>query len=89
MTKFEFYEKIGFFMCDKNSDTWQGKMKKKEQIDAFGAYIGRGLISVCETTMTIKNLVSICFGSEMEAQATLSRHGLINKIGKITPLSML
>ena len=64
-------------------------MKKAEQIKAFGVYLGKGLLLVCETTMTIKMLVRICFGSEAEVQVVVSTKGFWNKQDVFTPLKEL
>ena len=89
MTKFDFFEKIGFFMCDKEGHQWTGKMKKAEQVKAFGQYFGKGVITVCETTMTIVHKVSTCFGGEMVISTSMSKEGFFNKFDILTPLHVV
>lgn len=86
MTNFEFFEKIGFFMTDKEGHVWEGKLSKKEQIAAFGVYFGKGMLLVDETTMTIVHLRSQSFGNETEITTCMSINGFTDKNDNTTPL---
>lgn len=89
MTRYEFMEKIGFFFADKEGHEWRGRMKKKEQLEAFGFYIGRGLLVINETTMTVKHIVTKCFGAEAEVKDLLTSEGYYPEHGKMVPMSEL
>lgn len=86
--RYDLAAKIGFFLVSKglNSwDTWTGRLSKREQLDAFGFYMGKGAVTVdghCdEITMTVK----VCFGldSSLEYYAS-ARTGWLSLEGRRT-----
>ena len=61
MTRYEFMEKIAFFMCDKTGDIWEGKLEKEEQVEFFGSYLGKGVLVVNQITMTVKHNANVYY----------------------------
>jgi len=92
MTKYDFQERIAFFLISKGlnvGSTWEGKLKKAEQVEAFGVYLGRGVIIVNGTNDTVLNTVSICYGTETEVRESLSCAGFVDKHMNVTPLESI
>ncbi len=90
MTKYDFQERIAFFLISKGlevGDTWQGKMKKAEQVKAFGVYFGKGELVVNGTTDCITHRVKIAYGYDIEITSGLGVQGFSDKLNNITPLS--
>ena len=90
MTKYDFQERIAFFLISKGLNvggSWSGKMKKAEQVAAFGAYLGKGTIEVCGTSDTVLNIVSICYGADCSIRESMSSVGFFDRNDNITPLA--
>jgi hypothetical protein len=69
---------IAFFLVDKTDDCrgyWAGRMTKKEQIDVFGVYLGKGLICIDGEKEIVKMIVKVCFGTDTETVKTLTFAG--------------
>lgn len=64
---YELAAKIGIFLISKGLhswDSWSGKMLKKDQMEAFGVYFGKGTIHVDGLEESITSIVSCCFGTD-------------------------
>ena len=90
MTKYDFQERIAFFLISKGlnvGDSWSGKMKKAEQVAAFGVYFGKGELVVNGTTDCISHMVKIAYGYDIEITGGLSVQGFSDRFNDIIPLS--
>jgi len=90
MTKYDFQEKIAFFLISKGlnvGDTWYGKMKKAEQVATFGVYFGRGELVVNGTTDCVSHRVSIAYGADVSYQGGMSPQGFCDRFDNFTPIN--
>lgn len=79
----ELARKIGMFLVGKGLkvwDIWVGRLTKKEQLEAFGFYLGKGLIEVDGETDGVKMSIKIAFGQDIDVKRGISarfdEHGL-------------
>lgn len=75
---YELASKVTEFLVER-TDTclgyWAGKMTKKEQIDLFGYYFGKGLIVISGANEIIEHKTKVCFGTDTETTKICSFTG--------------
>lgn len=62
-------QKIGFFLVSQGLkvwDNWEGRLTKKEQLDAFGFYLGKGTIIVSGEFDNISMRIKVAFGQDYD-----------------------
>ena len=67
--RYELARRISLFLVGKGltiSDTWVGHLTKKEQIEEFGFYIGKGKIEVNGQKDYVAMAVKVAFGQEYD-----------------------
>jgi hypothetical protein len=68
--RYDLPARIGVFLISKGRSSWghwEGRMSKFEQDQAFGLYLGKGLIVVDGSEETIVSVVKVCFGQDSMA----------------------
>lgn len=63
--RYDLAAKIGLFLVGKGLkvwDVWTGRLTKAEQLEAFGFYMGKGLVTVDGGSDEISMTVKVCFG---------------------------
>lgn len=71
-------EKLTALLLDREGSIfgcWIGKMSKKEQLDLFGRYFGKGSIIINGENETVTHSVKVSFGQDVEWTAQMKWDG--------------
>ena len=91
--RYELATKIGFFLLDKGLktwETWQGRLTKNEQMETFGFYMGKGLITVDGQSEEIIMSIKVCFGQDIyDSFYASAKDGCCHSSNKKLPINEL
>lgn len=65
----DYAAKVTLFLLEYTGSIWgtfKGTMSKKEQLELFGRYIGKGQIVIDGLHETVCNRVKVCFGMDYD-----------------------
>ena len=65
--RYELAARVGLFLVGKGLnvwDKWKGRLSKVEQLESFGFYMGKGLITVDGQYDEISMTIKVCFGQD-------------------------
>lgn len=65
MTKFDAVANIAVFLMERSGSvlaTWTGRLTAAEQREMFGAFLGKGELTINGEEETIRHTVKVCFG---------------------------
>ena len=73
-------EAIATFLIEQKGSvlaSWAGKLSKKDQLNIFGRYFGKGTIAINGENETVTHIIKVAFGQDASWTAQIKFDGTI------------